>query len=207
MPDPKDIQYANDYKVLNQYCDEVRVMAYDQGTIDLKLDAKKGNGQVYAPVADPDWVKKTLQEALKSINPRKIMLGIPTYGYEYQVSWDNGVTTYQRLRSHTFFQAMNRSEAVGVAPLRNSAGEMSFVYATSTFAEGVASVLTWFVSSTLPASIASSNTSTSVARFVSFSDAESAAQKIALAKKLGLRGVVFFKFDGEQDPLLWGKMK
>ncbi|MBI4085774.1 MAG: hypothetical protein HY433_00840 [Candidatus Liptonbacteria bacterium] len=204
---PKDTRTANDYIVLNKYCDEVRIMAYDQGLIDGLLDRKKGNGTLYAPVADPDWAEKTVREALKYINPKKIMLGIPTYGYEYQVSWRDGFLEYERLRSHTFFQAMNRAEAVGAAPARNSAGEMSFAYTTSTFVNDVSSGLTWFVSSTLPASIAFSNTSTSVARFVSFSDAESAAQKIALAKKLGLRGVVFFKFDGEQDPLLWGKMK
>ncbi len=204
---PKDTRTANNYIVLNKYCDEVRIMAYDQGLIDGLLDRKKGNGTLYAPVADPDWAKKTVQEALKYINPKRIMLGIPTYGYEYQISWNEGFIEYQRLRSHTFFQAMNRSEAVGVAPARNSAGEMSFSYATSTFTNGVSSALTWYVSSTLPASIASSNTSTSVARFVSFSDAESAKQKIALAKKLGLRGAVFFKLDGEQDPLLWEMMK
>ncbi len=204
---PKDIQYANDYAVLNRYCDEVRVMAYDQGTIDLKLDAQKGNGQLYAPVADTDWVKKVLQETVKTISRRKIMLAIPTYGYEYEVSWANGMTVYRRLRSHTFFQALNRAEAVGVAPARNSAGEMSFIYTTSTLAQGVSSALTWFVSSTLPASIASSNTTSSVARFVSFSDAESAARKIALAKQFGLRGAVFFKLDGDEDPLLWEKMK
>ncbi len=204
---PKDIPRANDYAALNKYCDEVRVMAYDQGLIDLKLNAQKGSGQLYAPVADADWVKKVLQETLKTISRRKVMLAIPTYGYEYQVSWDNGVTKYQRLRSHTFFQGMNRSEAIGIEAKRNNAGELSFSYATSTLVANVSKALTWLVSSTLPASVASSNTTSSVARFVSFSDAKSAAQKIALAKKFGLRGVVFFKLDGEMDPLLWEMMK
>lgn len=204
---PNNIPRANDYAVLNKYCDEVRVMAYDQGLIDVKLDAKKGNGELYAPVADADWVQKVLQETLKTISRRKVMLAIPTYGYEYQISWDNGLTKYQRLRSHTYFQAMNRSEAVGVAPLRNSAGELSFTYTTSTLVANISTMLTWFVSSTLSPSIDSSNTAGSAARFVSFSDAESAAKKIALAKKLGLRGAVFFKLDGEADPVLWDEMK
>jgi spore germination protein YaaH len=182
-------------------------MTYDQGVIDVKLDAQKGNGELYAPVSDVAWAEKILQEAIKTISPKKIMLGIPTYGYEYQVTWKDGIMTYQRLRSHTFFQAIIRSAVVGAIPSRNSAGELSFSYATSTFVEDVSKSLTWQVSSTKPSIITSAGTSTPVTRLVSFSDAQSAQQKIDLAKKLGLRGVVFFKWDGEQDPTLWQKLK
>ncbi|PIR05978.1 hypothetical protein COY65_00250 [Candidatus Jorgensenbacteria bacterium CG_4_10_14_0_8_um_filter_39_13] len=207
LPDSSEIAYANDYKVLNKYCDEVRILAYDQGLIDIKLNSQKGNGELYAPVADPDWVKKILKETLKSISPKKIMLGVPTYGYEYEVAWASSLTTYKRLRSHTFFQAMNRADSVGVAPSRNSAGELSFIYATSTAVDNISPNLTWTASSTLPSTLASTILNNGVTRFVSFSDAESAKQKIALAKKFGLHGVVFFKWDGDQDPLLWEAMK
>ena len=135
------------------------------------------------------------------------MLGIPTYGYEYEVSWADGFTTYKRLRSHTFFQALDRAVNVKAVPLRNSAGELSFAYATSTTVGKISASLTWNISSTQPAFIASSSAQGLYTRYVSFSDSKSAADKIALAKKMGLRGVVFFKFDGEQDPLLWNEMK
>ncbi len=203
----EDTQYTNDYATLNKYCDEVRIMAYDQGMIDVKLDAQKGNGELYAPVADPDWAEKVLKEAMKTISPKKIMLGIPTYGYEYQVTWEDGTATYQRLRSHTFFQAVIRSATVGSLPKRNSAGELSFTYSTSSFVEGVSKNLTWYVSSSKPLAITSNGTDSPVTRLVSFSDAGAAKQKIELAKKLGLRGVVFFKWDSEQDPTLWQAMK
>lgn len=202
-----DTQYANDYVALNKYCDEVRIMAYDQGVIDVKLDAIKGNGEFYAPIADPAWAEKIIKEATKTISPKKIMLGIPTYGYEYEATWENGITTYRRLRSHTFFQAIIRSATVAAIPKRNSAGELSFTYSTSTFVDSVSKSLTWYVSSTKPLAITSIGTSTPVTRFVSFSDAQSAKQKIDLAKKLGLRGVIFFKWDSEQDPILWQMMK
>ncbi|MBI3638129.1 hypothetical protein HY227_00075, partial [Candidatus Wolfebacteria bacterium] len=206
--DASDTKYANNYPTLNKYCDEIRIMAYDQGVIDIKLDAEKGNGKLYAPIADSDWTKKIITEELKSIKKNKIMLGIPTYGYEYEVSWADGYTTYKRLRSHTFFQAMDRSDSVGVAPERNNAGELSFVYATSTPVLDVSKNLTWKVSSTAPAIIASSTTASKpIIRFVSFSDAESAKKEISFVKKLGLRGVAFFKWDGDQDPLLWDEMK
>lgn len=203
----EDTQYANDYATLNKYCDEIRIMAYDQGVVDIKLDASKGNGQLYAPVADPDWIEKVIKEATKIINPKKIMLGVPTYGYEYQVTWDNGITTYYRLRSHTYSQAMERAKTYGATPQRNNAGELSFTYSTSTFVSDLSSSLIWTVSSTKPVAITSTGTSAPTTRYVSFTDAQSINQKITLAKKLGLRGVVFFKWDGEQDPLIWQLIK
>ncbi|MCR4275737.1 MAG: glycosyl hydrolase family 18 protein [Candidatus Wolfebacteria bacterium] len=204
---PEDYLYANDYKILNKFCDEVRIMAYDQGLIDIKLDVEKGDGKLYAPVADVDWVKKILDEAVKTINPKKIMLGVPTYGYEYQVKWDNGVLIYERLRSHTFVQAIERASSTGRTPLRNSAGELSFTYTTSTWVGGVSPSLNFIVASNQqPAELASLGNG-SVLRYVSFSDADAIKQKIDLAKKMGLRGVVFFKFDGEQDPLFWRVIK
>ncbi len=184
-------------------------MAYDQGLIDIKLNAAKGSGNLYAPVADPDWVEKIIQLATKTISKKKIMLGVPTYGYEYQVSWSNNVTTYRRLRSVNYFTAFNRGESVNApVPARNSAGELSFTYTTSTFFE-VSPTLRWDVSSTLPSSMLSetANSTTSVTRFASFPDAESVAGKVQLAKKYGLRGVVLFKLDGSFDPLIWEVMK
>jgi spore germination protein YaaH len=203
---PKDFAYANDYVAINKYCDEVRIMAYDQQNIDIKLNAAKGDGKFYMPVADPDWVEKVLKETLKTINKSKVTLGIPTYGYEYEVSWANGITTYKRLRSRTFKQAMDLAAAVGATPQRNNAGELSFAYATST-SIGVSSALTYQTSSTMLAAISLVASGTSPVRFVSFSDAKSAQDKISLAKKYGIKGVAFFKFDGETDPALLDGIK
>jgi len=175
----KDIKRANDYAVLNKYCDQIRVMAYDQGFVDLKLNETKSKGQFYAPVADPAWVKKVLQEALKQISPKKIMLGIPTYGYEYEVALGNGDPDYKRIRSIGFKDAMALATSTNSALVRNNAGELSFTYNFTAFST----------------------------RLVSLSDAKAMEDKIKLAKKLKLRGVFFFKLDGENDPLIWEKMK
>lgn len=202
---PKDMAYANDYVTLNKYCDQFRIMAYDQGSIDLNLNKKKGNGELYMPVADPVFVEKVIKETLKMVPAKKIMLGIPTYGYEYEVSWKDGVATYKRLRSHTFFQAMNVADRVNATPVRNSAGELSFVYATSTSVD-VSSRLTYSIfSTTSPAGLIT--TAGAITRYVTMSDAGAIMDKIKLAKKYGLKGAVFFKMDGDIDPALWNILK
>jgi spore germination protein YaaH len=203
---PANLTYAENYTVLNQYCDEVRLMAYDQGTTDLKLDASDGdNGQLYAPTADPAWVTKIVQYALQYISPRKIMLGVPTYGYEYEVSWSNNVTTYQEVRAWDFFGAMDRADSLGITPVRDNAGELSFTFTSSTYIQEPLD-LTSYVSSTEPAVLTTHDPNASTTFFVSFPDAVSELQKVALAKQYGLRGVMFFKADGDIDPSIWSSL-
>ncbi len=181
---PKDVAYANDYKVLNSYCDEVRIMAYDQGNIDLLLNKTKGsNGNYYAPVADADWVEKIIEETAKTISRKKIVLGIPTYGAEYLIANDNGSITYKRLNSITYKAAVDLAKSLNITPVRNSAGELSFTYNAA--------------SSSQPASI----------HFVSFTDASAVNAKIELAKKDKLKGAMIFKIDNDGDPLLWSGLK
>lgn len=200
---PQDLTYAESYPVLNQYCDEVRLEAYDQGTTDLDLDQSKGGeGQLYAPVADPDWVKKIIQYAIQYINPKKIMLGIPTYGYEYEVSWNDDVTTYQEVRAWDYSGAEGRAASLGITPVRDNAGELSFTFTSSTYIQEPLD-LTNFVSSTEPAVLDTVNPDASTTFFVTFPDAVSEMQKVDLAKEYGLRGVMFFKMDGDIDPAIW----
>ena len=205
-PDP--LPYSDNYPAFNKYCDEVRVMAYDQGNVDLYMNALKGNGTLYAPTADPQWVARVLRETMRWISPKKIMLGVPTYGYEYQVSWKDGVTTYERVRSFTFLQAMDRADILGIAPTRNNAGELSFTYHTSTVITGIPPILITHVTSTIePAALKGPFVGNATnTMFVSFADSQSAQTEINLAKQLGLRGVIFFKADGELDPAIWGEL-
>jgi len=176
---PKTVERSNDLIELNKYCDQIRVMAYDQVFVDLKLNNAKGKDRLYAPVADPDWVKKVLQETLKEVSPKKIMLGIPTYGYEYEVALGSNSPVYKRIRSIGFNDAMALATGTKSILTRNSAGELSFTYNITAFST----------------------------RLVWFSDAKAVEDKINLAKKMGLRGVYLFKMDGEGDPLIWSKIK
>ncbi len=175
---PTEIQYANDYLKLNQYCDEIRIMAYDQMAVDIKLNQRKRQGDFYAPVADFDFVKKEVAYASHQIKPSKIVLGVANYGYEYQIIDQVKFYDYKKLRALTYESFMALAVSVEATPIRNNAGELSFIYQKD-----------------------------GQTRFVVLSDSVAIASKIKLAKNLGLKGIALFKIDGESDPNLWAVIK
>lgn len=206
---PATLYYANDYTAIATNCDRVEIMGYDQQRADIKLNSAR-IGAPYMPVADIEWVRKVALLTLQSIPKEKLVLGIPTYGYEYEVTVSpNWYQSYRRIR------ALNPGTAIALAkknkakPTRNSAGEMAFTYATS---DTVKNLKPYKIPSNTPKgntvaakalAYANKTGKTTVFNVVSWSDADAIEAKVDLAKELGLRGVAIFKFDGEEDPDLW----
>jgi spore germination protein YaaH len=185
------VEYANDYKIIGKVCDQVRIMAYDQAGDDANLVIKnKSQGTTYKPVADIEWIKKVVSFALWDIPAKKIVLGVPTYGYKYEIISQPGTTTlsYSRIGSMNFNYADQLAKDLHVTPNRNNAGELSFSYATSTGVDGeqlggMKQYLVWY------------------------SDSVAIADKIRIAKLYKLGGVAVFKIDGGQDPKIWNVLK
>jgi len=210
---PKDAGlYANDFVAINKYCDRVRIMAYDQQSIDLKLNTQE-DGKLYAPVADPRWVEKAVALAAQTISKKKIVIGVPTYGYEYDVTAYADGYTYDLLWSFNPGYALPIASAYGIIPGRNSANEMSFSYLPTSTApiagpEGTTTpIIAHDQLAKAAQSVASSTNSHLTFRLMWWSDAQAIKDKIALAKKLGVRGVAIFKIDGGQDPGIWDVLK
>jgi spore germination protein len=182
---PSDIAYANDFKSINQYCDSVRLMTYDQGRIDLKLNAAKGDP--YIPVSDADWVEKVVNLAAQDIDKKKLVLGVPTYGYEYDMfpaANGSGKMQYSQLWSFNPGYAMDIASKLGLTPVRDNAGELMLSFPASK-------------SPAPPIPLPNAT------RVLSWSDSQAIKQKMDLAVKLGVRGIAIFKIDGGQDPALW----
>lgn len=200
--------YANDLKEINKYCDRVRIMAYDQQGIDLKLGAMAASSsELYAPVADPEWVEKTINLMAKNIKKSKILIGVPTYGYEYDVTAYAGKEyVYDLLWSFNPGYAITLAAQHGVTPQRNMAGEMYFTYVANAATSstpiflGQNSALLAALSATVYADTYNSHLNF---RLVDWPDAQSMQSKIDLAKRLGVRGISIFKLDGGQDPNIW----
>lgn len=171
--------YVNDYKVIGKQCDEVRLMTYDQRDDDRTLNKTRSEFSYYAPVADPAWVEKVVTLAAKDIPKSKIIVGIPTYGNVFKIWLDNNkVQQISHVRSITYKEALKLASENGIYPARGQTGERTFHY-----------------------------TKDKVEYTVSFQDAESIRIKIALAKKLGVKGVALFKIDERADQDYWKYMK
>lgn len=185
---PPDIEYANDFPEINKYCDRVRIMAYDQERIDFKLNAE--NPDPYAAVADKHWVEKVMRLVSKDIDKDKLVIGVPTYGYEYDMF--PATTTvgavkmqYSRLWSFNPGYAMEVMQKLSITPTRTAGGELMLAYPAS---------------QSIDPSIPLPNAT----RVMVWSDAEAIRDKAKLAQALGLRGIAVFKIDGGQDPGVFG---
>ena len=212
-PPPADAtDYANDYNMMNKYCDRVEIMAYDQGTIDTRLNAARS--APYAPVADPGWVSDVVLLASQNIAKNKIIIGVPTYGYEYTVTPVNGAFQYNVLWAFNPRYGTQIAAQLGITPTRTSANEMGFTYNPSALktAAPTNGDSTQTQQSTIPSSSVAQNSGSQVDtsqpfNYMTWEDATAMADKVSLAHQLGVRGVAVFSLGGAEDPAMWSVLK
>lgn len=203
---PDATKYANDLKEINKYCDRVKIMAYDQQGIDLKLAAQAASSsQLYAPVGDPAWVEKVVRLMSKDIAKNKIMIGVPTYGYEYDVTaYAGNQYLYDILWTFNPGYALPIAQQYGITPERGIAGELYFTYTpTGGTTTPPAAPVGAGVAAAAASQFAQAYNSNLKFRMLTWPDEVSIEQKIDLARRLGVRGIAIFKFDGGQDPDIW----
>ena len=207
---PSTLLYANDFKVIGEVCDTVEIMAYDQQRADLKLNEAK-SGAPYMPVADADWVEKVIKLALVDIPADKILLGVPSYGNHYEVTvGPNWFKDYRRIGALNMPDILDVAKEYKAKPSRNKAGEMSFSYipksSTFKFPSSISAPKGTASGELVAAKALAYANKTGVEvkfNYASYSDVGAMTEKIKLAKEYDLRGVAFFKFDGEEDQKIW----
>ncbi|MDB5189345.1 MAG: putative peptidoglycan hydrolase YvbX, involved in spore germination [Parcubacteria group bacterium] len=215
---PANLEYANDLTAVNKYCDRVKLMTYDQESADIKLN-KAATG-LYTPIADPAWITKVITLMSKDIAKSKIEIGVATYGYIYQVMpQTDGTYDYTLLEAFNPRYATDLAASLGITPTRNSAGELSFTYVPTSLSNAglqTQAQLSAYAPAGTPTSLLAAVGATKLATsqnkqspfyLLWWSDSKAIADKVALAKKLGVRGVAVFKMDGGEDPLMWSVLK
>jgi spore germination protein YaaH len=90
---------AFDYYALGRVCDRVMLMTYDEHS--------KTSGP--GPIASYNWVEKVVRYATTQMPRAKILLGIPAYGYDWNL--DTG-----RVVALPYTQVMNRAKNLGIDP-------------------------------------------------------------------------------------------
>ena len=137
------------------------------------------------------------------------MIGVPTYGYEYDVTAYAGSDyLYDILWSFNPGYALPLAQQYGITPQRNGTGEMYFTYVPAATSSAPVSLGPNSAPLAALAAVAYADTYNSHLdfRMLVWPDAHSLQTKIDLAKKLGVRGVSIFKLDGGQDPNIWATL-
>lgn len=140
---------AHDYAALGAAADAVLLMTYEWG-------------YTYGPpmaVAPLPQVQQVLQFALSQIPAEKIFLGIPIYGYDWPLPYEQGIT---RARSLSPYQALALARSVGAEIQFDETAQAPWFRYTAQDGQP---------------------------HEVWFEDARSAQVKLALAANSGLRGV------------------
>lgn len=207
---PDALDYANDYAAMNKYCDRVEIMAYDQGIVDQLLNSARS--APYAPVADPGWTGAMIELVAQSIDKKKLILGVPTYGYEYKVTpLGGGAFDYQSLWAFNPNYATDLAKKLGITPHRTSANEIGFTYYDGQAGEHPTGDETTKTQQK-PTTGSTSNLGSQLSgnkpfNYVTWSDAIAIKDKVDQAREYGLRGVAVFSLGGAQDPAMWDILK
>lgn len=93
---------AHDYKALGKIADRLLLMTYEWGyTYGPQM-----------PVAPYDKVRKVIEYAVSVIDPEKLLLGIPNYGYDFTLPYEEGTSRARSISAEEAVElaAQNRAE-------------------------------------------------------------------------------------------------
>lgn len=176
---PSGDYWVYDYEAIGKVVDAIRIMAYDYSTSEA------------GPVAPINWVRDVVASAKELVDPAKLVLGVPVYGYDWPTSVVGvcpGGEAGQPKRSNVSTKsAAVLAASLGIAPTWDAAAaERTFAYTEplSGVDETGAAV------------------SCTVTHTVWYSDAEAVHERAWLAEREDLAGIAIWSL-GSDDSLVW----
>lgn len=161
-------------KTIAECCDQIHIMGYDEWGKPYLHRTEHLKNEYYLSHASNQWLEQSIQYALTFIPPHKIVLGIPTYGLEFCINDKNKHISMKKKRAVLYPTAADTASRHRKKPKRTAGGELSYIYHTH-----------------------------GDKRYVCYLDAFCIQEKIALAKKYGIKGLYIFTISGNEDPAMW----
>lgn len=155
-------------------------------------DAAWNGGRPPGPINPHWWVDRVIRFATTRVDPAKIMLGAPFYAYD----WPAGGGAGPAIRGRT--GVANRS--VEQEPWTTSAGVGRYWQEVQALIETYQPTIQWWEEDTTGP--IRQHWFTYDGRGVWYSDHDSVADRFALAKNLGVRGIAIWAL-GSEDPANW----
>ncbi len=170
---------ATEYKrMLAECCDQVNIMGYDEWGKPYLHGKEHLANKYYLSHSSNQWIEQSIQYALSFIPAHKVVLGIPSYGLEFCISEKNGHISMKKKRAVLFPTAHDTAKRHRKKPKRTAGGELSYIY--HTYGDK---------------------------RYVCYLDANCIKEKIAIAKKYGIKGLYIFTITGNEDPAMWSMLE
>ncbi len=172
-PSLVETRQVQDWAEIQKYADKIRIMAYDYTFIKSKFPG---------PIAPLNWIDEVLKYGTEKVDPQKLVLGIHLYAYEWKGADASKLPFVHSMKLNS--NGDDESKAFTYTEVKNilkgNNGE-SITY------EGE-QVFNYVPSDNL-------------SRTLVYIDQKGVNDRITLAKKYNISGVVFWRIGGESDLL------
>ncbi len=162
-------------RIFSQCCDQVIIMGYDEWGRPYKWSKEARKNNYYFSHSSTQWIEQIIEYGLTFIPKHKLVLGLPTYGLEFAIfPQPNDDFKFKKRRNLNYTQAQEVAHAHRKEPQRTAGGELCYTYKNH-----------------------------HELRYVCFLDKKAYLDRIAIAKKYGIKGVYLFTVNGSEDTEMW----
>lgn len=172
-PSLVETREVQDWSLIQQYADKIRIMAYDYTFIKSKFPG---------PIGPLNWIDEVLKYGVSKVEPQKLVLGVHLYAYEWIGKDDTKLPFVPSMKMNS--SGDSEAKAFTYAEVKNilkSNDGKSGTYESEKIFDYVAK--------------------DNISRTLVYIDQKGINDRINLAKKYNISGIAFWRIGGESDLL------